>query len=73
MESEALVIVRRFRPDRFFPAEQQQRLQTLMKRWREVRDHGESLSEAERAELDLLVEAELEATAGRASAIAKGL
>ena len=73
MESEGLVIVQRFRADRFFPAEQQQRLQTLMKRWREARDHGESLSEAERAELDSLVSAELEATAGRASAIAEGL
>jgi predicted ATP-binding protein involved in virulence len=71
---ETLVIVRRFRADRFLPVEQQQRLQSLMKRWREARDqHGESLSEAEQAELDSLVEAELEATAGRASAIAEGL
>ncbi len=61
------------RPAIFFPAEQQQRLQTLMKRWREARDHGESLSETEQAELNSLVAAELEATAGRASAIAEGL
>ena len=72
MESEGLVIVQRFRPDRFFPAEQQQRLQTLMKRWRAARDHGE-LSEAERSELDSLVAAELDATARRASAIAEEL
>ncbi len=71
MESEGMVIVQRFRPDRFFPAEQQQRLQALMNRWRKARDQGESLSEAERAELDSLVAAELEATAGRASAIAE--
>ena len=73
MESEGLVIVQRFRPDRFFPAEQQQRLQTLMKRWRAARDHGELLSEAERTELDSLVAAELAATARRASEIAEGL
>jgi hypothetical protein len=73
VESEGLVIVQRFRPDRFFPAEQQQRLQTLMGRWREARDGGQSLPEAERAELELLVAAELDASAKRAAGIAEGL
>lgn len=73
MESEGLVIVQRFRPDRFFPAERQQRLQELMHRWHEARDRGEALTEAERAELEALVAAELAASAERAAAIAQGL
>jgi hypothetical protein len=73
MESEGLVIVQRFRPDSFFPAEQRQRLGELMRRWREARDRGQTLSEAERAELESLVAAELEASARRAATIAQGL
>jgi hypothetical protein len=71
LESEGLVIVQRFCPDRFFPAEQQQRLQDLMGRWREARDHGQSLPQAERAELESLIEAELKASARRATVIAQ--
>ncbi len=73
METEGLVLVQRFRPDQFFPAEQQHRLEDLMRRWREARDRGQSLSEAEGAELESLVAAEFEATARRATAIAQGL
>ena len=73
MELEGLVIVQRFRPDRFFSAEQQQRLQTLMGCWREARDHGQTLSEAEQAELESLVAAELDASARRAAAISEEL
>jgi len=70
LESEGLVIVQRFRADPFFPAEQQHRLQTLMERWRQARDRGQTLSEDEQAELNSLVVAEFDATARRAAAIA---
>jgi hypothetical protein len=40
-----------------------------MSRWRAARDAGSELPPEERAELDALVEAELEATSRRAQAI----
>jgi hypothetical protein len=73
MESEGLVVVQRFLPDRFFSAERQQRLQELMRCWREARDRGETLTEAEGTELEALVAAELAGSAQRAAAIAQGL
>jgi hypothetical protein len=57
------------RPDRFFGAAQQKRLAELMERWRLARDQGHSLPLDEQAELDALVEAELQASAARAAAI----
>jgi hypothetical protein len=69
-QTDGLVIVQRFRPDRFGSAEQQRRLQTLMKDWRAARDRGLRLSEDDQAELNALVVAELDATARRAAAIA---
>src|SRR5437016_4386867 len=68
-ESGTLVIVQNFRPDRFFSAEQQQRLGTLMQKWREARDLGAELPPAEQAELDGLIEAELTASTDRAKAL----
>jgi hypothetical protein len=56
-------------PDRFFPAAQQRRLAELMSRWRAARDAGSDLPPEEKAELDALVQAELEATSKRAKAI----
>lgn len=50
----------------FFSAQQQQRLQELMARWREARDQGQSLPAIEQAELESLVEAELIAAGQRA-------
>lgn len=61
-----LIIVRDLRPDRFFTAEQRRRLDELMGRWRAARDAGEVLPDAERDELQRLVDAEVEATARRA-------
>jgi hypothetical protein len=58
-----------FRPDCFFTAEQQQRLEELMGRWRTARDMGTSLSDEEQTELESLVEAEVRATTERASAL----
>jgi hypothetical protein len=68
-EISTLVIVQRLRPDRFFTAEQRQRLGTLMERWRAKRDGKDIMPAAERAELEVLVEAELEGATRRAEAV----
>ena len=60
-ESATLVVVQRNRPDRFFAAEQQRRLEELMTRWRAARDAGSTLAAHEQEELEGLVEAELRA------------
>jgi hypothetical protein len=56
--SGTLVIIQRFRPDAFFTAAQQERLQTLMVRWRNAQHQGQALSKEEQSELELLVQAE---------------
>jgi hypothetical protein len=63
------IIMPDLRPDRFFTAEQQQRLSELMQRWREARDKGSALPPCQQAELESLVEAELEAARLRAEAM----
>lgn len=63
----SLIIVQSLRPDRFFTAYQQQRLADLMQRWRLARDQGKVLPADEQSELEALVEAELHATARRAT------
>jgi hypothetical protein len=65
-----VVVVQYGRPDRFFTAAQQQRLAELMERWRSARDRGEVLEEAEQAELDALIDAELAGSGARAAAMA---
>ena len=64
-----LIIVQNLRPDRFFSAAQQQRLEDLMARWRAARDTNSSLSPPEQAELEDLVQAEVQAAARRAQAL----
>lgn len=72
-EAGTLVIVQNYRPDRFFSAEQQKRLSELMNRWRDLRDSPTetlrdrdlTLPPQEQAELNALVEAELNASAKR--------
>jgi hypothetical protein len=68
-----LVVVQHLRPDAFFTAEQQRRLEDLMTRWRAARDTGAALPPEEQAELNALVEAELRAATARAAALAPGL
>lgn len=68
-----VVVVQSLRPDRFFNAEQQRRLGELMSAWREARDGGTTLIPAEQAELDGLIEAELNGSAGRAAALMGGI
>ena|SRR5205085_1422185 len=67
-EAEAITtgIAQRSQPDGFFTAAQQQRLGDLMARWREARDQNKPLPFEEQAELEHLIEAELQATARRA-------
>jgi hypothetical protein len=57
------------RPDRFFTAEQQKRLEELMARWRIARDAGQPFPPEDQAELDALVLAELQAATERAKAL----
>ncbi len=76
-EAGTLVIVQNYRPDRFFSAEQQKRLSELMNRWRDLRDSPTetlrdrdlTLTSQEQAELNALVEAELNASAKRTAAL----
>ena len=55
-----LVVVQNFRPDSFFSAAQQKRLQELLNIWRTARASGQSMSPQDRAELEELADAELE-------------
>jgi hypothetical protein len=68
-----LVVLQPMQPDRFFTAEQQERLGELMNRWRQARDAGQSLPAEEQLELHSLIEAELRATAARARHLIQGL
>jgi hypothetical protein len=68
-EAGTIVIVQQLHPDRFFSASQRHRLADLMSRWRAARDAGSDLAPEEQAELDALVQTELEATSNRAEAI----
>ena len=73
LADETMIVVQRFRPDQFFTASQQLRLQELMSRWREARDAGGVLPPSEQVELDSLVSAELDASSRRAEDVARGL
>jgi hypothetical protein len=72
-EAGTLVIVQSQQPDGFFTTEQQERLQALMARWRAAREAGASLTPAGQAELDTLVDAEVEAAGKRAAALSAAL
>lgn len=60
-----LIVVQHRRPDEFFSAAQQQRLEELMTRWRAARDAGAPLSAEDQSELERLVAAEVDATTAR--------
>jgi len=72
-EGGTLVVVQNHRADQFFTAQQQQRLEELMDRWRAARSSGKSLSPSEQAELNALVDAEVQASGERAAAALAGL
>lgn len=65
-EDSMLVIVQSANDDRFFTATQQERLSQLVERWRQARDAGNSLPADQQAELESLVEVELQAAKKRA-------
>jgi glucuronate isomerase len=69
----ALLIIQNFRPDHFFTAEQQQRLSELMSLWRTARDQNHTLSPTQQAELDNLVEVELNAATHRTESLIEQL
>ena len=56
-------------PDRFFTAEQQERLKELFDRWRLARDSGATFRADEQVELERLTSEELEASGLRAKAL----
>jgi hypothetical protein len=62
---ETLVILQRFRPDDLFTAVQQQRLRELMDQFQATIAQDTQLAPTLQAELDTLVEAELEANIQR--------
>jgi len=66
-ESGTLVVVQNHRPDRFFTAKQQRRLEDLMSQWRLARDAGKELSPTEQAELKSLESSELFRTMSKCS------
>lgn len=69
-ETPMLYVLQRGGPDRFFGAEQRERLDHLMQRHRAATEAGQSLPQEEQAELRELVDAELEASGNRAAALA---
>jgi hypothetical protein len=68
-ETGTVVVLQNLRPDQFFPATQQQRLAELMSPWRSDRDQRRSLPQHLQAELESLIDAELQASADRTAAI----
>jgi hypothetical protein len=72
-ETGTLIVVQNLRPDSFFTAAQQQRLQELLIRQRAAREAGKVLPSQEQTELEVLVDAELDGATRRAAAMAREL
>ena len=68
-----LVVVQHFQPDRFFTAHQQARLHELMTQWRKAENQGVAMAPGDQAELNSLVETEVQAAGQRAAALVRGL
>jgi hypothetical protein len=66
-ERTALSIDQTLPADRFFGLEQQERLAELMTQWRQARDSGATLPDAQEAELEALIDDEVRAAALRAA------
>ncbi|WP_445247256.1 hypothetical protein [Microcoleus sp. OTE_8_concoct_300] len=69
----ALIVIQSFNPDEFFTVQQQKRLSELMNLWRTARDRGQSLSPKQQAELESLVEIELQAATVRTGVLVQRL
>ena len=72
-ERNAVVYIQDLQPDEFFTEAQQKRLAELMGKWRAARDYGKAFSDEEQAELEKLIEAELEGSGKRAKKLADAL
>ena len=72
-EVNTLVIVRSMSPDRFFNAEQRQRLEQLVGMSREAQAANTSLDADAQTELEQLIDAEVQATTARAAALLEQL
>ena len=72
-ESNTFVVLQNGRPDLYFSELQRSRLNLLMQKWRSSRDIETDFTELERTELDMLVQAELQATGQRAKAMADSM
>jgi hypothetical protein len=68
-DADTLIIVRGLAADRFFTSEQRQRMQQLMAKWRLARDEGRMLSDDDQSELENLINIEVRAATGRATAV----
>jgi hypothetical protein len=68
-EYNGFLLLQNHQPDQFFTAEQQERLQALVTMQRSAINQGEELPPEQQAELELLIETELLATAERAKTI----
>ena len=68
-----LILVQPMQGDALFTSKQRQRLGELMARWRAARDSGAAFPPEEQAELNALVEAELQAARERSAALIRGL
>lgn len=65
------IIVRDFHPDEFFTAEQRYRIDFLMRKLDRATNAGTEFTAADMAELENLIEAELDAAVRRAESISK--
>jgi hypothetical protein len=68
-----LIVVQNLHGDEFFTDEQRSRLEALLVKWREARQSGETLPAGDKAELEALVDAELDGSGRRAAAMASEL
>jgi len=68
--SGTVVVLQNLRGDEFFTVAEQQRLEELLKKWRLARDSGHTLPIDEQAELESLVDRELEGSARRVESAA---
>jgi hypothetical protein len=72
-DANTFVVVQNMRPDEFFTAAQQDRLSELLAVRRAAQQGGRQLDTADEAELELLVQAELDGAARRAAAMIQEL
>lgn len=70
-EADTIFIVQRFVPDEYFTADQQRRMSELIQKVSDAEVGKAELSPEDRAELEALVEAELEGSARRVEKVAK--